>query len=71
MTYSVTITSSDGNTNSYACAGASDQQALIYAGKVVEEKADRDDSAAAVTVTRDGEAIGPASTVGDMTTKAT
>ena len=70
MTYSVTITSSDGNTNTYACAGTSDQQALIYAGKVVEEKADRDDPTAAVTVTRDGEAIGPASTVGDMTTRA-
>ena len=67
MAYFMTITSSDGN----ACAGASDHQAPSYPGKVVEEKADRDDSATAVTVTRDGEAIGPASTVGDMTKKAT
>ena len=71
MTYSVTITSTDGNSNTYACAGTSDQQALLYAGKVVEEKAARDDPAAAVTIPRAGEAIGPASTVGDMITKAT
>lgn len=70
MTYSVTITSTDGNSNTYACAGTSDQQALIYAGKVVEEKADRDDPEAKVSITRDGENIGPSSTVGDMTTRA-
>lgn len=38
MAYFVTITSSDGNSNTYACAGTSDQQALIYAGKVIEDR---------------------------------
>ena len=70
MTYSVTITSTDGNTNTYSCAGSSDQQALIYAGKVVEEKADHEDPEAKVSITKDGKAIGPESTVGDMMKKA-
>ena len=69
MTYSVTIFSADGNSNTYACAGSNDQEALIYAGKVVEEKADPDDAQAKVLVSRNGENIGPASTVGDMTNK--
>ena len=66
MTYSVTITSTDGNSNTYACAGSDDQEALIYAGKVVEEKADAEDAEAKVQITRDGKDIGPTSTVGNI-----
>ena len=69
MTYSVTIISTDGNSNTYACAGSNDQEALIYAGKVVEEKADPSDAEAKVQITKDGENIGPASKVGEMTNK--
>lgn len=69
MAYSVTINSTDGNSNTYACAGSNDQEALIYAGKVVEEKADPEDAEAKVQITKDGKDIGPASTVGDMTNK--
>ena len=71
MAYAVTIKSSDGNSNTYACAGSNDQEALIYAGKVVEAKADPEDQLAAVQITNDGKDIGPASTVGDMVNKTT
>ena len=71
MTYTVTITSTDGNKNTYTCGGSSDQEALIYAGKVVEEKADDADLDAAVTIEKDGQKIGPHATVRDMITKAT
>ena len=70
MTYTVTITSTDGNKSTYTCGSATDQEALIYAGKVVEEKADRADPEASVTIEKDGEEIGPPATVRDMITKA-
>ena len=70
MTYTVTITSTDGNKNTYTCGGATDQEALIYAGKIVEEKADEADPEASVTIEKDGEKVGPTATVRDMTTKA-
>ena len=70
MTYTVTITSTTGERNTYTCGGASDQEALIYAGKVVEEKADTSDPDASVTITRDGKEIGPAASVAEMTRKA-
>ena len=70
MAYAVTITSTDGKEQTYACSGAGDQEALIYAGKVVEANADRADPDASVKITKDGEGIGPVSTVKEMTTKA-
>ena len=70
MPYTVTIVSTDGAKHTYVCGGATDQEALIYAGKVVEEKADRGDPDAYVTIEKDGEKIGPVATVKDMTTKA-
>lgn len=70
MTYTVTITSTTGEKNTYTCGGASDQEALIYAGKVVEEKADTSDPDASVTIAKDGKEIGPAATVAEMTSKA-
>ena len=70
MTYTVTITSTSGEKNTYQCAGLSDQEALIYAGKVVEEKADEADPDASVTICKDDKPIGPNATVRDMTTKA-
>ena len=66
----MTITSTDGNKNTYTCGGATDQEALIYAGKIVEEKADEADPEASVTIEKDGEKVGPTATVRDMTTKA-
>ena len=70
MTYTVTITSTDGSKNTYSCGGATDQEALIYAGKVVEEKADPDDPNATVTIEKDGKEIGVPAVVRDMITKA-
>ena len=70
MTYTVTITSTNGSKNTYTCGGATDQEALIYAGKVVEQNADRADLEASVTIEKDGEKVGPVATVRDMTTKA-
>lgn len=70
MTYKVTITSSGGQTHTYACGGSTDQEAMIYAGKVVEEKADVSDPEASVDITRNGEKIGPIATVADMIKKA-
>lgn len=70
MSYLVTITSTDGNKNTFNCGGATDQEALIYAGKIVEDKGDENDPAATVAITKDGKDIGPASTVRDMTTRA-
>ena len=32
MAYTVTITSTTGEKNTYTCGGATDQEALIYAG---------------------------------------
>ncbi len=54
MIYTVTITSTTGEKNTYNCGGATDQEALIYAGKVVEEKADASDLAASVSINKDG-----------------
>ena len=70
MTYSVTITSSTGLKATYACGGASDQGALIYAGKVVEANADRSDPHASVSIYRDDTEIGVAASVAEMTTRA-
>lgn len=70
MTYTVTITSTSGEKNTYTCGGATDQEALIYAGKVVEEKADADDPEATVSIEKDGKEFGPAATVAEMTKKA-
>ena len=68
-TYTVTVHSTNGESTTYPCAGVQDQDALIYAGKVVEEHADRSDPNASVTIKKDGEVFGPASTVRDMITK--
>ena len=69
-TYAVMITSSEGEKQTYPCAGVQDQDALIYAGKVVETYADRNDLDASVTIIKNGTPFGPASTVRDMTTKS-
>lgn len=69
MAYTVTILSTDGNTNTYSCGGSSDQDARMLAVEIVKEKADRDDAGATVTIENDGEKIGPASTVRDMIAK--
>ena len=69
MAYTVTILSTDGNTNTYSCGGSSDQEARILAIGVAKEKADRDDPGATVTIEKDGEKIGPAATVRDMIAK--
>jgi len=71
MTYTVTITSSGGEQNTYKCGGATDQEALIYAGKVVEDKADRDDPEASVVIAKDGKQIGPGASVADTTKRVT
>ena len=70
MTYTVTITSSDGNKNTYMCGGGTDQEALVYAGKVVEGKADPSDPQATVTIEKDGQAIGVPAIVDDMIKRA-
>ena len=69
MPYTVTITPTSGDKTTYPCGGASDQEALIYAGKVVEANADRSDPDAAISVEKDGAAIGPPATVAEMTQK--
>ena len=70
MTYTVTITSTTGEKNTYTCGGATDQEALIYAGKVVEAKADASDPAASVSIEKDGVEFGPVVTVADMIKRA-
>ena len=70
MTYTVTITSTTGDKNTYTCGGVTDQEALIYAGKVVEEKADASDPEASVSIEKEGSGIGPAATVAEMIKKA-
>ena len=70
MPYTVTILSTDGNTNTYSCEGSSDAEARTSTIEIVKEKADRDDPGATVTIELDGEKIGPASTVRDMVAKA-
>lgn len=70
MVYTVTIIPSSGEKSSYPCGGASDQEALIYAGKVVEANADRSDPDAAIVVEKDGEPIGPTATLAELTRKA-
>ena len=70
MPYTVTITSSDGNKNTYSCGGGTDQEALVYAGKVVEEKADPSDPQATVTIEKDGREIGVPAVVADMIKRA-
>lgn len=67
MTYIVTITSPDGNKTSFSCGGGSDQEALIYAGKIVEANVTDLDPDASVTILRDGTAIGTATTVKEIT----
>ena len=69
MTYTISITSADGNKNTYACGGATDQEALVYAGRagrVVEEKADPSDPKATVTIDKDGTQIGVPAVVGEV-----
>ena len=66
----MTITSITGEKNTYTCGGATDQEALIYAGKVVEEKADVTDPEASVSIEKDGSWIGPAATVAEVINKA-
>ncbi len=70
MAYTVTITSTNGKQSTYACGGAGDQEALIFAGKVVEEHADPDDTEASVTIDKDGKEIGVPAKVREMLGKA-
>ena len=70
MTYTLTVASPEGETNSYLCGGANDLTALIYAGKVVELHARAADPEASVVIERDGEQIGVSATVRDMRTRA-
>ena len=70
MSYEVTITSKDGKEQSYPCGGVNDQDALIYAGKIVEANAISFSDNDAVNITKDGKKIGPIATVREMTTRA-
>jgi hypothetical protein len=67
MAYTVIITATDGTQVSYPCAGKSDQDAMIYAGKVIEANADSLDAFSRVTVLRDGKEISTATTVREVT----
>lgn len=70
MSYKVTITSMSGQQQEYPCGGTSDQEALIYAGKIVEANAGSLSQSDEVCIMNDGEKIGPIATVKDMTTRA-
>ena len=70
MPYTVSIIPKSGDKATYTCGGATDQEALVYAGKVVEENAADADPSATVVIEKDGERIGPPATIADMTKRA-
>lgn len=70
MGYSVVIKSSRGQERAFVCGGTTDQAALIYAGKVVELHGDRSDPDAAVIMLKDGNNIGPSTSVRELTVRA-
>ena len=62
----VILTAPDGNRESVLCAGDSDQEALLYGGKIVEVRRKRLDPSTMVTITRNGKEIGPAVSVAEL-----
>ena len=66
MEYSVTIKSPGGKTKRYSYGSTSDQQATVFASKIVEANVAGLDLASCVTITRDGAAISEASTVREV-----
>ena len=62
----VILTAPAGNEESVLCAGESDQEALIYGGKIVEVPRNLLDPATMVTITRHGDDIGPAVSLAEL-----